>query len=110
MPRCIAALSSGVAAADTEGKVKAGEPDSAKVLSTDARPAEPAELESPYLADRYFTNGAALYRVVGWHKRPGEPPRVEFEDCATLHLALLAREDLAVMALSPVALAASAVQ
>ena len=89
--------------------MKASEPHAAKVLSTDNRPAEPVELESPYLADRYFTNGAALYRVVGWHHRAGEPPRVEFEDCATLHLALLAREDLAAMVLRPVVLAASAV-
>ena len=87
--------------------MKASEPDSTRILSTDARPPAPLELESPYLADRYFTNGAALYRVVGWC--PGEPARVEFEDCATLHLALLAREDLAMMALRPVALAVGAV-
>jgi hypothetical protein len=98
-----------VRGADTEGNVKAGEPNSTKVLSREARPAAPLGLESPYVADRYFTNGAALYRVVGWCHRPGEPARVEFEDCATLHLALLAREDLAMMALRPVALPASAV-
>ena len=90
--------------------MKASEPNSTKILTTDAGPAAPLALESPYLADRYFTNGAALYRVVGWRHRPGEPARVEFEDCATLHLALLAREDLALMALRPVAFAASAVQ
>ena len=88
--------------------MKASERHSANGLSTDPRPAAPLDLESPYLAGRYFTNGAALYRVVGWHRRPGEPARVEFEDCATLHLALLAREDLALMALRPVALAAGA--
>ena len=90
--------------------MKASEPNSTKIRSTDARPAAPPGLESPYVADRYFTNGAALYRVVGWRHRPGEPSRVEFEDCATLHLALLAREDIAMMALRPVAPAASAVE
>ena len=90
--------------------MKASEPNSTRVLTTDARPAAPAALDSPYIADRYFTNGAALYRVVGWRRRAGEPARVEFEDCATLHLALLAREELAMMSLRPVAIAASAVQ
>ena len=73
-------------------------------------PAPAPALEQLYLADRYFTNGAALYRVVGWMHRPTEPALVELEDCASLHLALLTREDLAMMALRPVALAASAVQ
>src|SRR5579863_2162088 len=96
--------------ADIEGKVKASEPNSTQILTPDARTVAPAALESPYIADRYFTNGAALYRVVGWRRRTGEPARVEFEDCATLHLALLAREEVAMMALRPVAPAASAVR
>jgi len=75
----------------------------ATTLPASAPPAPPA-LEEPYLAGRYFTNGAALYRVVRWRNRPAEPPLAEVEDCATLHLALLTHEDLVIMALRHVAL------
>jgi len=69
-------------------------------------PAVAPQLDQPYLPGRYFTNGAALYRIVGWLHRPSEPPLAQVEDCATLHLALLTREELAMMALRPVRLAA----
>lgn len=96
--------------ADTECKVKASDPNATRIRSTGSRPRVAPGIELPYLAGRYFTNGAALYRVVGWQRRQGQPARVEFEDCATLHLALLTRQDLAMMALRPVAPPASPVQ
>ena len=105
----IAPLRTCIRGADTENKVKASDPNAMKVRSTGAPSAMAPGVELPYLAGRYFTNGAALYRVAGWQRRPGQPARVEFEDCATLHLALLTREDLATMALRPVAPVAGAV-
>ena len=96
--------------ADTECKVKASDPNAMKIRSSGSPSALAPGIELPYLPGRYFTNGAALYRVAGWQRRPGEPARVEFEDCATLHLALLTRQDLAMMALRPVAPAVSAAQ
>jgi hypothetical protein len=93
--------------------VKAGEPNTTRTIPLiEARPAAllaPAP-EQPCLAGRYFTNGAALYRVVGWLRRAAAPPLAELEDCATLRLALLTREDLATMALRPVALTPSVVE
>jgi hypothetical protein len=90
--------------------VKASDSNAIEILSTGARPVVMPGCEPPSLDGRYFTDGAALYRVVGWRHRPGEPVRVEFEDCATLHLVMLTREDLATMALRRVAFATSAVQ
>jgi hypothetical protein len=106
----IAPLRTCLRSADTEDKVKASDSNLTKVPSTNAQSAVAPGIELPYLAGRYFTNGAALYRVAGWQRRPGEPARVEFEDCATLHLALLTRQDLAMMALRPVAPAVGAAQ
>lgn len=90
--------------------MKANDSNAMKVRSTGSRPPVAPGIELPYLTGRYFTNGAALYRVAGWQRRPGEPARVEFEDCSTGHLALLTREDLTMMALRPVSPVPSAVQ
>ena len=90
--------------------MKASDSNAIGILPTGSRPSVAPGIELPYLAGRYFTNGVALYRVAGWQRRPGEPARVEFEDCATRHLAMLTRGDLEMMALRPVAAAASSVQ
>ena len=88
--------------------MKADDSHAMKIRPSGSRSAVAPGIELPYLAGRYFTDGAALYRVAGWQRRQGEPAPVDFEDCATLHLALLTRQDLAMMALRPVTPAAEA--
>jgi len=93
--------------------VKAGEPTTTKTIPLiEARAVvlHPPAPEQTCVAGRYLTNGAALYRVVGWRRRAAAPPQAELEDCATLHLALLTREDLSMMALRPVAFTPSGVE
>jgi hypothetical protein len=60
----------------------------------------------PYLAERYFTDGVNLFRLVGWLSRPCEPPLAELEDCSSLYSDLLERDDLDELALHPVAFGA----
>jgi hypothetical protein len=57
----------------------------------------------PYSADGYFTDGFDLYRLARWLRRTSEPPLAALEDCRTLHVTLLEREDLVELALRPVA-------
>jgi len=64
--------------------------------------------DDDYVANRYFTDGASLYRVAGWLSRPGEEPLAELEDCHTLNSVLLERAALMALALQPVVTATAA--
>jgi hypothetical protein len=77
-------------------------------MMTTHAPVEPAigeataNAEDPYVADRYFTDGFSLFRLVGWLRRTREPALCELEDCHTLHCVLIERELLLGLSLRPV--------
>jgi len=79
-------------------------------MMTSSTPISPAAGEvgadataDPYVADSYFTDGANLYRLIGWLSRRTEPALAELEDCRTLQCVLLERAALVRLRLRVVA-------
>jgi hypothetical protein len=60
----------------------------------------------PWIADRYYTDGVSLFRLVSLLMRPNEPTLVEIEDCESLYTTLVEVAEVDELALHPVALEA----
>ena len=60
----------------------------------------------PWIADRYYTDGVSLFRLVSLLRRRNEPTLVEIEDCESLYTTLVELAEIDELALHPVALGA----
>jgi len=65
-------------------------------------PRPPKPLTVRGTPSRYLTDGVHLYRFIGWVGRSVQATLAELEDCRSLDVVLVTREDLVASRLRPV--------